>query len=152
MKRPVLPALLATIVIANSAAAQLPRPPTGGANRFPFPAPPQELLQHFLGTWNLTWDDPADRSCPCHGVLRIDVEPDGTLKGYWSMKGATLVLRGEVAVDQNVWVGTYDQPGDTADFPLKGHFRLEARGGTTLTGSYQRSGTVIPYRWGAVRP
>src|SRR5262245_13156400 len=150
MRRAVLPVIVAGAIMTNGALAQLPRPPAGGPLRSP--APPRELEHHCLGTWNLTWDDLADRSCPCHGTLRIDVEPDGSLKGYWSLKGATLVLRGEVAVDQNVWVGTYDQPDDNTDFPLKGHFRLEARGGTALTGSYQRDGTVIPYRWGAARP
>jgi hypothetical protein len=55
-----------------------------------------------------------------------------------------------VAFDQNVWAGQYAQPDDV-DFPVKGHFRFEARGGKALTGSYQRDGTAIPYRWGATR-
>ena len=54
------------------------------------------------------------------------------------------------AYDQNVWAGRFAQ-SDDLDFPLKGHFRLEARGGTALTGSYQRDGTTIPYAWSAIR-
>ena len=66
------------------------------------------------------------------------------------MKGGAAILHGDVAFDQNMWAGQFTQPDD-ADFPLKGHFRLEARGGNELTGSYQRDGTAIPYRWSAVR-
>ena len=60
------------------------------------------------------------------------------------------MLNGALAFDQNVWAGRFAQ-SDAVDFPLKGHFRLEARGGTALTGSYQREGTAIPYRWSATR-
>jgi hypothetical protein len=67
------------------------------------------------------------------------------------MKGGAAVLIGAVAYDNNVWAGRFSQPDDL-DFPIKGHFRLETRdnaGG--LTGSYQRDGTSIPFRWSATR-
>jgi hypothetical protein len=62
-----------------------------------------------------------------------------------------VVLQGGVAFDNNVWAGEFAQPDNNVDFPLKGHFRLETRGQTTLTGSYQRDGTAIPRRWSATR-
>jgi hypothetical protein len=114
-------------------------------------APPTNIQQEFLGTWNLTWDDPVNPDCPCHGTLTVQTQGDGELKGYWPMKGGAAVLFGEVAYDNNVWTGRFAQPDDL-DFPIKGHFRLEARsqdGG--LTGSYQRDGTSIAFRWSATR-
>ncbi len=152
MKRRVVIALLAGSALVagpHAVPGQVARPPSGGVlNRYL--APPGGLEQEFLGAWNLTWDDPADPDCPCHGTLAIEVEPDGSLRGLWSMKGPAAVLRGNVAFDQNVWAGRYAQPDDV-DFPLKGHFRLEARGGTALSGSYQRDGTAIPFHWSATR-
>ena len=62
-----------------------------------------------------------------------------------------LILEGAVAFDNNVWAGRFAQPDDNVDFPLKGHFRLETRGGTALTGSYQRDGTAIAFPWRATR-
>jgi hypothetical protein len=62
-----------------------------------------------------------------------------------------VILLGEVAFDNNVWTGHFAQPDDNVDFPLKGHFRLETRGGTALSGSYQRDGTSIPHRWSGTR-
>jgi hypothetical protein len=132
------------------ALAQISGPPAGGVlNRFL--APPTDIQQSFLGTWNLTWDDPVNPACPCHGTLTVETQGDGELKGHWPMKGGAAVLIGAVAYDNNVWVGRFAQPDDL-DFPIKGHFRLEARdnaGG--LTGSYQRDGTSIPFRWSATR-
>jgi hypothetical protein len=130
--------------------AQMPPPPTGGVdNRFL--APPSSVQQTFLGTWNLTWDDPGDPKCPCHGTLDIDTRGDGELKGYWSIRNPPVILLGGVAFDNNVWAGRFAQADDNVDFPLKGHFRLETRGGTALTGSYQPDGTAISRRWSATR-
>ena len=129
---------------------QVPRTPSGGVdNRFL--APPSGVQQSFLGTWNLTWDDPGDPKCPCHGTLEIDTQADGSLKGYWSIQSPAVILQGGMAFDNNVWAGQFAQPDDNVDFPLKGHFRLETRGGPALTGSYQRDGTAIPRRWSATR-
>jgi hypothetical protein len=125
-------------------------PPSGG-QLGRYLAPPTGAQQDFVGTWNLAWDDPGDPNCPCRGVLTIDADGDGALKGYWSIKGSDVVLRGDVAFDQNVWAGRFAQPDDNVDFPLKGHFRLEARDTNTLTGSYQRDGTGFPFRWTATR-
>jgi len=134
--------------LEGMAFAQVARPPMGAVDRFL--APPSGQEQAFLGSWALTWDDPADSACPCHGTLIVEVRQDGSLKGTWPLTGGAATLLGEVAFDQNMWAGRYAQ-ADDADFPLKGHFRLEARGGNELTGSYQRDGTAIPYRWSAVR-
>jgi hypothetical protein len=65
------------------------RPPSGGVlDRFL--APPSGSQEDFVGTWNLTWHDPGDPACPCHGTLTIQVDESmdnaGNLKGYWSMK------------------------------------------------------------------
>jgi len=145
----VLAAVGAMAALPGDLAGQVAYPPSGGVlNRFL--APPSGLEQQFLGTWNLAWDDPADPNCPCHGTLTIEVVQDGLLKGFWSVRNPPVVLHGDVAFDQNMWAGTYAQP-DGVDFPLKGHFRLEARGGKELTGSYHRDGTTIPYRWNAIR-
>jgi hypothetical protein len=141
----------AIITLRGPGLAQVARPPSGGVlDRFL--APPADLQQSFLGTWKLTWEDPGDPKCPCRGTLTIDTQADGSLKGYWSIKHPAVVLLGEVAFDNNVWVGHFAEPDDNVDFPLKGHFRLETRGGgTALTGSYQRDGTVIPRSWSATR-
>jgi hypothetical protein len=113
-KKTLLLAFLAgTLPVA--AFAQMVRPPAGGVlDRFL--APPSGLEQQFLGTWALTWDDPADPACPCHGSLTIEVQDDGTLTGYWPTKGGAAVLKGDVAYDQNVWAGHFAQ-SDDVDFP-----------------------------------
>jgi hypothetical protein len=140
---------LALVVLPTPALAQVSLPPMGAVDRFL--APPTNLQQDFVGSWNLTWDDPVDPACPCHGTLTIQTQGDGELKGTWPIKGGTAVLVGGVAYDNNVWAGRFAQPDDL-DFPIKGHFRLEARdGGRSLTGSYQRDGTSIPFRWTATR-
>jgi hypothetical protein len=146
MKKILLALLAGTLPAA--ALGQMSGPPMGAVDRFL--APPTNLDQQFLGTWALTWDDPANPACPCHGILTIEVQDDGTLKGYWPMPGGPAVLNGDLGFDQNAWAGRFAQ-SDDVDFPLKGHFRLEARGGRALTGSYQRDGTAIPYRWSASR-
>ena len=111
-----------------------------------------EFYAHFLGTWNFTWDGHADSRCPCHGKLTISVAETGDLVGRWEAKEGLVVLRGSVGYDQNVWTGTFDQPDSNADFPLRGHFRLEARAeGAALTGSYQPEGTALPFRWSGTR-
>ena len=116
-----------------------------------FLAPPTGIQQEFLGTWNLTWDDPVDPDCPCRGELTIQTRANGELRGSWPMQGGAAVLIGEVAFDNNVWTGRFAQPDDL-DFPIKGHFRLEFRNQDRgLTGSYQRDGTSIPFRWAASR-
>lgn len=142
--------LLAAAMLPVSASAQLSGPPSGGVlDRFL--APPTNLEQDFVGTWNLTWDDPVNPDCPCHGTLTIQTQPDGDLKGYWAMKGGTAVLVGGVAYDGNAWAGRFAQ-SDDVDFPLKGHFRLATRDqGGGLTGSYQRDGTSIAFPWRATR-
>ena len=152
--RPLLALLLAggalVLAMRGPGLAQIARPPTGGVdNRFL--APPSGLQQTFLGTWDLTWDDPGDPKCPCRGTLAIETQADGSLKGYWSIKNPPVILQGGMAFDNNVWAGDFKQPDDNVDFPLKGHFRLETRGGTALTGSYHRDGTAIPNRWSATR-
>jgi hypothetical protein len=152
--RPLLALLLAGGAVGptmpSPGLAQISHPPSGGVdNRFL--APPSGVQQTFLGTWNLTWDDPGDPKCPCRGTLTIDTQADGSLKGYWSIKNPPVILQGGMAFDNNVWAGQFAQPDDNVDFPLKGHFRLETRGGTALTGSYQRDGTAIPRRWSATR-
>jgi hypothetical protein len=139
-----------TLAMQSAGLAQVARPPSGGVlDRFL--APPSGVQQSFLGTWNLTWDDPGDPHCPCHGTLTVDTQADGSLKGHWSIKNPPVILLGEVAFDNNVWAGRFAQPDDNVDFPLKGSFRLETRGGTALTGSYHRDGTSISRRWSATR-
>ena len=117
-----------------------------------FLGPPQGNAADFLGTWNFTWDGHADSRCPCHGKLTISVAETGDLVGRWEAKEGLVVLRGSVGYDQNVWTGTFDQPDSNADFPLRGHFRLEARAeGAALTGSYQPEGTALPFHWSGTR-
>ena len=144
----------ATSAVHGDVLGQVARPPAGGQlDRFL--APPAGLEQDFVGTWNLSWDDPGDPNCPCRGTLTIQVDQGadnaGGLKGYWALKGGDAVLTGAVAFDNNLWAGRFAQPDEGVDFPLKGHFRLEARGGSELTGSYQRDGRAIPLRWSATR-
>ena len=59
-------------------------------------------------------------------------------------------LSGSVGYNQDVWSGRFAQPDD-ADFPIRGHFRLESRGERSLTGSYQPDGTAIPFSWSGTR-
>jgi len=126
-------------------------PPTGGPSGN-FLGPPQGTVGDFLGTWKLTWDGHVDSRCPCHGRLTISVADTGDLVGYWEAKEGLVVLHGSVGFDQNVWTGTFEQPDSDADFPLRGHFRLEARGeGAALSGSYQPQGTTLPFRWSGTR-
>ena len=94
----------------------------------------------------MTWQGPIYFCCPCRGTLTITTNDNGELEGVWKIKGAPATLRGSVGYDQNVWIGKFQQ-SDDADFPLKGHFRLESRGETLLTGSYQPDGTAIPFSW-----
>ncbi|CAN5870185.1 hypothetical protein BH11PSE3_BH11PSE3_50140 [soil metagenome] len=143
-----LAAVLAVLPVA--ALGQVALPPTGGVLHRDF-APPASLQQAFVGAWKLTWDDPVHDECPCHGTLTIKMNPDGSLKGFWPLKGGVAVLQGPVAYDNNVWAGHFAQ-SDELDFPIKGNFRLETRGVGGLTGSYQRAGMSIPYRWSASRP
>jgi hypothetical protein len=139
----------ATLATPAGVLGQEARPPMGAVDRFL--APPSNLMTDFLGTWKLTWQDPGDPSCPCHGTLTVQVAQNGELRGSWGLKGSPAILQGGVAFDQNAWAGRFAQPDDAADFPIKGHFRLESRGGTALSGSYQRDGTAVPYSWSATR-
>lgn len=117
-----------------------------------FLGPPQGTVGDFLGDWKLTWDGHIDSRCPCHGRLTITARQNGDLVGYWEAKEGLVVLHGSVGYDQNVWTGTFDQPDSDADFPLRGNFRLEARGeGAALSGSYQPEGTTLPFRWSGTR-
>jgi hypothetical protein len=141
---------IAAVMLPAIGLAQVARPPSGGVIHRDFQTP-SGVQQQFLGSWILTWDDPVDPSCPCHAVLTIETKQDGALKGYWPLKGGTAVLDGEVSFSNSVWVGRFAQ-ADDLDFPLKGHFRLEARDmGGGLTGSYHRDGASIPFRWSATK-
>ena len=139
--------LVALAMLPVSALGQLSRPPMGAVDRFL--APPTNVQQDFIGTWNLTWQDPVNPDCPCHGILTIEMEANGDLKGYWPLKGGAAVLVGGVAFDGNAWAGRFAQ-SDDLDSPIKGHFRLETRSGS-LSGSYQRDGTAIAFPWSATR-
>jgi hypothetical protein len=105
----------------------------------------------YLESWLEMWDGPMGAGCPCRGSLTISTNSDGDLQGLWKMPGPPATLRGSVGFNQNVWIGHFSQ-SDDADFPMKGHFRLEFRDERTLTGSYQPDGTAIPFRWNGSRP
>ncbi len=133
--------------------AQIPGPPMGGPGNVPV-NPPTSGMQSFVGDWKLTWDDLGDPNCPCRGVLRIDIDQnaDGaSLVGRWPTKGGKATLRGTMSYNADYWSGHFTLPDDGLGFPVKGHFRLELRGANALTGSYQRDGTAIGYRWSAIR-
>jgi hypothetical protein len=144
--------LLAVLLLALALAparAQLSGPPAGGPTG-QFLGPPAGNSGDFLGAWQFTWDGPIDARCPCRGTLTISVNNAGDLEGVWKIEGPPATLRGSVSYDQNVWIGRFAQ-SDDADFPLRGHFRLEARDRRTLTGSYQPDGTAIPFSWSGTR-
>jgi hypothetical protein len=125
--------------------------PVGGPSGN-FLGPPQGTVGDFLGDWKMTWDGHVDSRCPCHGRLTISVGERGDLVGYWDTKEGSVVLRGSVGYNQDVWTGRFDQPDSDADFPLRGNFRLEARGeGAALSGSYQPQGTTLPFRLSGTR-
>ena len=125
--------------------------PVGGPSGN-FLGPPQGTVGDFLGDWKMTWDGHVDSRCPCHGRLTISVDERGDLVGYWDTKEGSVVLRGSVGYNQDVWTGRFDQPDSDADFPLRGNFRLEARGeGAALSGSYQPQGTTLPFRLSGTR-
>lgn len=135
------------------AGAQLPRPPTGGPGNVPV-NPPTTGFERFVGAWTLSWDDPADPNCPCRGALRIDIEEtfDGaSLAGRWSTKDGQAILQGTMSYNADYWSGRFAFPDDGTGFPVKGNFRLELRDARTLTGSFQREGMAIPFRWSAIR-
>ena len=91
----------------------------------PVPRPAARATSaNFLGVWNLTWDGPVDSHCPCRGTLTISVNQNGASKASGSPNGPTSTLSGPVGFNQNVWIGQFAQPDD-ADFPIRGHFRLE---------------------------
>ena len=141
--------LFALLAFALPAAAQLSGPPAGGPTG-QFLGPPSGNANNFLGVWELAWDGPIDFRCPCRGSLTITANSNGDLEGHWKMKGPPARLSGPVGYDQNVWTGQFAQ-SDEADFPMRGHFRLEYRDERTLTGSYQPDGTAIPFRWSGSR-
>lgn len=149
-----MPVFLATLLallglVLAPAQAQVTGPPMGGPSGR-FLGPPSGNAADFLGVWTLTWDGPIDAGCPCRGTLTISTDSDGNLEGLWKMKGPGATLRGSVGYDQNVWTGRFAQ-ADDADFPMRGHFRLESRDTRTLTGSWQPDGTAIPFRWSGTR-
>jgi hypothetical protein len=154
-RRALLGALLVIgVAAAVPARAQLSRPPMGGPGDVPVNPPTTRSLQDFVGSWRLTWQDPGNPDCPCHGSLWIDVDDnaDGpSLDGHWKLKGGDAVLHGPLSYQATVWSGRFAQPDDGLGYPLRGHFRLESRDRNTLTGSYQRDGTAIPYSWSATR-
>jgi hypothetical protein len=138
--------LLALLVLVMAPAqAQMSGPPVGGPSGN-FIGPPTGNAGDFLGVWNMTWEGPLDSHCPCRGSLTISVNSDGDLQGFWKMNGPAATLRGSMGFNQDVWIGRFAQ-SDDADFPLRGHFRLESRGERNLTGSYQPDGTAVPFRW-----
>ena len=132
------------------ALAQMGGPSMGGPSG-QFIGPPAGNSADFLGVWDLSWDGPIDGNCPCRGTLTISTNNDGDMQGLWKTKGPAATLRGSVSYDQNVWTGRFSQ-SDDADFPMRGHFRLESRGERNLTGSYQPDGTAVPFRWTGTRP
>jgi hypothetical protein len=67
------------------------------------------------------------------------------------LNGLETVLRGPVSYDQNVWAGQFEQTDDSADFPMHGFFRMEARDSNTLTGSYRPEGAAVPFYWSGTR-
>ena len=89
-------------------------------------------------------------NCPCRGRLTIVVSNTGDLQGTWKTNAGDATLSGSVGYNQDVWTGRFAQPDD-ADFPIRGHFRLESRGERALSGSYQPDGTAIPFRWSGSR-
>ena len=141
--------LMLLIAIAAPAQAQVTSAPPGGPTG-QFLGPPSGDAANFLGVWDLTWDGPIDARCPCRGSLTISTNGQGNLVGVWKSKGPAASLTGSVGYNQNVWIGRFAQ-SDEADFPVRGHFRLEYRDERTLTGSYQRDGTAIPFRWSGTR-
>ena len=143
--------LLAVVVLAAAPARTqgvTSAPPGGPTGQFL--GPPTGNAADFLGVWNLSWDGPIDFKCPCRGTLTISTNMNGDLEGHWKMQGPPATLRGPTGYDQNVWTGRFTQ-SDDADFPMRGHFRLEYRDERTLTGSYQPDGTAIPFRWSGTR-
>jgi hypothetical protein len=143
-------ALLALLALAATPAhAQNIGPPAGGPTG-QFLGPPTGSAGNFLGVWDLTWDGPIDARCPCRGSLTISTNQQGELVGLWKSKGPAANLSGSIGFNQDVWIGRFAQ-ADEADFPLRGHFRLEYRGERSLTGSYQPDGTAIPFRWAGTR-
>ena len=141
--------VLLACAVASSAFAQVSRPPMGGTSGRPL-GPPSGSIEGFLGVWTLVWQGPIDAGCPCRGTLTITVNDFGELRGVWKMKGPPATLSGPVGYDRNVWAGRFEQ-SDEADFPMRGHFRLETRDEHLLNGSYQPEGTAIPYTWTATR-
>jgi hypothetical protein len=142
--------LVLLLLGAATARAQLSGPPAGGPTGR-FLGPPSGNAANFLGVWTLTWDGPIDARCPCRGTLTISTNDNGELQGLWKASGPPSRLNGPLGFDQNVWIGRFAQTDD-ADFPLRGHFRLEYRDERTLTGSYQPDGTTVPFRWSGTRP
>jgi hypothetical protein len=142
-------ALILLVVAAMPALAQLSGPPAGGPTG-QFLGPPTGNAGDFLGVWELAWDGPIDFRCPCRGSLTISTNANGDLQGHWKMNGPPARLSGSMGYNQNVWIGRFAQ-SDEADFPMRGHFRLEYRGERALTGSYQPDGTAIPFRWSGTR-
>jgi hypothetical protein len=146
--------LLAGIAGILPAAAQVPRPPMGGPGDVIINPPTTHGMHDFVGSWRLTWQDPNDPACPCHGSLFIDVENNSagtSLAGRWKMNGGDAVLHGSLSYQATVWTGTFARTDDGLGYPMKGHFRLESRDPKTLTGSYRRDGTAIGFSWTATR-
>jgi hypothetical protein len=141
-------ALLA--LVAVPAHAQLNTGPPAGGPTGQFLGPPTGNAGNFLGVWDLTWDGPIGAGCPCRGSLTISTNERGDLVGVWKSKGPVANLSGPIGFNQDVWIGQFAQ-SDDADFPMRGHFRLEYRNERALTGSYQPNGTAIPFRWAGTR-
>jgi len=143
------PLIVLLALAMTPAEAQLSGPPSGGPTGN-FLGPPSGSQGDFLGVWDLRWYGPSSSNCPCTGTLTITTNPYGELEGVWKTKGPPANLRGSTGFDQNVWTGRFAQ-SDDADFPIKGHFRLETRGEHSLTGSYQPDGTAVAFSWTGTR-
>jgi hypothetical protein len=145
-------ALLLTLLsaaIAVPSAAQVSGPPVGGPSGN-FLGPPATTIAGFLGVWDFTWQGPISSGCPCYGTISIGTNSAGELEGHWKMKGGPARMFGSTGYDQNVWIGRFEQ-SDEADYPMRGHFRLESRDERLLTGSYQPEGAAIPFTWKGTR-
>ena len=56
-----------------------------------------------------------------------------------------------MSLDRRYWGGSYFLADDGSGYIKKGFFRLELRDSNTLTGSYHREGTALPFSWSATR-
>ena len=89
-------------------------------------------------------------NCPCRGTLTIVDRQRRRPAGPWKTNGTGATLSGSVGYNQDVWTGRFAQPDD-ADFPIRGHFRLESRGERTPDRLLPARRTAIPFSWSGTR-